>query len=171
MQEFIPLSAPLGHTNTATVQASFTFTNASPALSATYSVTDVTTSGSGALDLTKEVRNVTTGGAFGLNNQAKSGETLEYRITYINNGVDPISSLSVTDATPNHTTFVSASNGTTPAALTSCQKQTPANPAPAATVACDAAQTSGGTGPVSLRYVGSVGPGAIGVVLFQVKVD
>ena len=171
MQEFIPLSAPLGHTNTAILQASFTFTNASPALSATYSVTDTTTSGKGALDLMKEVRNVTTGGAFSLNNQAKSGETLEYRITYVNNGADPISGLSVTDVTPNHTTFVSASDGVTPAALTSCQKRTPGNPTPAAMVACAAAQTPGGTGSVSLQYVGSVGPGAIGTVLFQVKVD
>jgi len=29
---------------------------------------------------------ITQGGSFGVNNQAKSGETLEYRVSYTNNG-------------------------------------------------------------------------------------
>ena len=158
--------------NTVTVQANFTFTNAAPALTASYTVVDTTTVSSSALDLKKEVRNVTQGvTVFGINNQARSGDTLEYRITYTNNGASPISGLSVADVTPNYTTFVSATDDATPATLTSCQKQTPANPVPTPTVLCAVVQAIGGTGPVSLRFIGPVNPGATGAVLFQVKVD
>ncbi len=172
VQEFIPATALEGYKNTVTVQASFTFTNAAPAMSATYTVVDTTTVSSSTLDLKKEVRNVTQGVTlFGISNQARSGDTLEYRITYTNNGASPISGLSVADVTPNYTTFVSAADDATPTTLTSCQKQTPANPAPTPTVLCATAQTMGGTGPVSLHFIGPVNPGATGTVLFQVKVD
>ena len=171
VQEFIPATALENYKNTVTVQANFSFTNAAPALTASYTVVDTTTVSSSALDLKKEVRNVTQSGVFGFNNQAKSGETLEYRITYTNNGPSPITGLSVTDVTPNFTTFISATDDVTPISLTSCQKQTPANPATAPTVSCATAQTAGGTGPVSLRFIGSVNSGATGTVLFQVKVD
>ena len=172
VQEFIPATALLGYKNTVTVQANFIFTNAAPALTASYTVVDTTTVGSGALDLKKEVRNVTQGViTFGINNQARSGDTLEYRITYTNNGATPISGLNVADVTPNYTTFVSATDDATPATLTSCQKQTPANPVPTPTVLCAVVQAIGGTGPVSLRFIGPVNPGATGAVLFQVKVD
>ncbi len=171
MQEFIPATAPDGYQNAVTVQASFSFANALPALMITSSVSDILTVSSSALELKKEVRNVTTGSVFGINNQARSGETLEYRITYTNNGTSPVTSLSVADITPNHTTFVSAIDATTPATVVSCQKQTPANPVPAAPVICAFIQVSGGTGPVKLQFVGPVEPGASGTVLFQVKVD
>ena len=172
VQEFIPATALENYKNTVTVQANFTFTNAAPALAATYTVVDTTTVSSSTLDLKKEVRNVTQGVTlFGISNQARSGDTLEYRITYTNNGASPISGLSVADVTPNYTTFVNATDAATPTSLTSCQKQTPANPATGSTVSCATAQTAGGTGPVSLRFIGPVNPGATGTVLFQVKVD
>ena len=171
VEEFIPATARDGYKNTVTVQANFSFTNAAPALTASYTAIDTTTVGSGSLDLKKEVRNVTQSGAFGVNNEARSGETLEYRITYTNNGASPISGLSVADVTPNYTTFISATDAATPASVTSCQKQTPANPVPTPTVLCATTQTIGGTGPVSLRFIGPVNPGASGTVLFQVKVD
>ena len=171
MQEFVPATATNGYNNDATVQASFDFSNAGPALGASYTVHDITTVSDSVLDLKKEVRNVTQGGAFGINNQAKSGETLEYRITYTNNGVSPIGTLSVNDTTPVYTRFVSAQAGSTPATLTACLKTTPANPAPAPTVACAAAQALGGTGALSWHFTGVLLPGASGAVLFSVKVD
>ncbi|MGJ7487758.1 prealbumin-like fold domain-containing protein [Variovorax sp. LT2P21] len=171
MQEFIPATAMSGHSNNATVQASFDFSNASPALGASYTVHDITTVSDSVLELKKEVRNVTQGGAFGINNQAKSGETLEYRITYTNNGVSPIGTLSVNDTTPSYTSFVGAQTGSTPATLTACQKTTPANPAPGPTVACAAAQAGGGTGALSWHFTGMLTPGASGAVTFTVKVD
>lgn len=171
LQEFIPATAPEGHQNAVTVQASFRFANALPALMITSTVSDILTVSSSALELKKEVRNVTTGGVFGINNQARSGETREYRIHYTNNGTSPITSLSVADITPTDTTFVSAIDATTPATVVSCQKQKPANPVPASPVTCAFIQVLGGTGPVKLQFVGPVKPGASGAVLFQVKVD
>ncbi|MFM9426035.1 putative repeat protein (TIGR01451 family) [Variovorax sp. GrIS 2.14] len=171
MQEFIPATAQNGYIDTVTVQAGFTFTNAAPALSASYQVTDVTTVSSAALDLKKEVRNVTQAGVFGINNQAKSGETLEYRITYTNNAAAPISTLAINDTTPAYSSFVSALAGSTPSTLTACMKTTPANPLPAATVTCPTAQATGGTGPLDWKFTGSLAPGGTGTVLFQVKVN
>jgi uncharacterized repeat protein (TIGR01451 family) len=171
MQEFIPANAATGNGNASVVQASFVFTNAGPALSATYTVTDTTTVSTSALELKKEVRNVTQGGSFGINNQAKPGEVLEYRITYTNNGSSPISGMTVNDTTPQFTAFVTAQAGTTPATLANCQKRTPANPIPAATEACATAQTAGGTGALSWQFTGPLDPGASGAVLFTVKVN
>ena len=171
VQEFIPANAPLGASNKAKVQADFTYTNASPSLSASFTLDDTTTVSSVALELKKEVRNVTQSGSFGINNQAKSGETLEYRITYTNNGDAPIRSLVVNDTTPGYTTFVSATAGTTPSTLTGCTKRTPANAAPAALAACADVQAVGGTGAIEWKFVGSIAPGGTGTVLFQVKVD
>ena len=171
MQELIPATAQNAYTDTVKVQADFTFSNAAPGLSATYQVTDVTTVGSNALDLKKQVRNVTQNGVFGLSNQAKSGETLEYRITYTNNGAAPISALSINNTTPAYSSFVSGLLDTTPATLTACAKTTPANALPAATVDCTAAQAAGGTGALAWNFTGSLAPGGTGGVLFQVKVN
>jgi uncharacterized repeat protein (TIGR01451 family) len=171
VQEFIPATAPLGSNNKATIRADFTYTNASPSLSGSFTLDDLTTVSGVALELKKEVRNITQSGTFGVNNQAKSGETLEYRITYTNNGDAPIRSMVVNDMTPGYTTFVSATTGTTPASLTGCVKTTPANAPPAGAVACTTVQPSGGTGAVDWRFTGTVEPGGTGFVLFQVKVD
>ena len=171
VQEFIPATAQNGYINTVKVQASFGFTNAGPALSASYLVTDITKVGVTALDLKKEVRNLTQSGVFGVNNQAKSGETLEYRITYTNNAPAPVSTLAINDTTPAYASFVSAQAGSTPGSLTACAKTTPANPLPAATVTCSIVQAVGGTGPVDWNFTGSLAPGGTGTVLFQVKVN
>lgn len=171
MQEFIPANAVNGNNNQSTVQASFSFTNAGPALSASYTVLDTTTVSNSALELKKEVRNVTQGGSFGVNNQAKSGETLEYRVTYTNNGTTPISDMKINDTTPQYTSFGAAQAGTTPASLTGCRKNTPANATPAPSVACAVAQTAGGTGTLSWEFSGALAPGGSGSVLFSVKVD
>ena len=171
MQVFIPATAQNGFTNTATVRADFSYANAGPSLSASYTVKDLTTLSSSALELKKEVRNVTTAGSFGVNNLAKSGETLEYRITYTNNGPTPVSALAISDTTPNYTTFVNAQAGGTPPSLTACAKTTPANASPAAQVPCATAQAPGGTGPVRFNLTGTLDPAATGTVLFRVKVD
>ncbi|QOF80531.1 hypothetical protein [Variovorax sp. 38R] len=171
VQEFIPATAPLGSSNKATIRADFTYTNAAPSLSGSFTLDDLTTVSGVALELKKEVRNITQSGTFGVNNQAKSGETLEYRITYTNNGDAPIRSMVVNDMTPGYTTFVSATTGTTPASLTGCVKNTPANAPPAGAVACTTVQPVGGTGAIDWRFTGTVEPGGTGFVLFQVKVD
>lgn len=171
VQEFIPATALAGHRNDVAILATFHFANANPALNSTHLLADVTSVSASALELKKEVRNVTQAGSFGLNNQARSQEILEYRLTYTNNGTSPITAMNVSDATPNYTTFVSAATGTTPGTLTACQKQTPANPLPAPAVACGTVQAAGGTGHIGFQFTGSLQPGATGDVLFQVRVD
>lgn len=172
VQEFIPATAVNGYVNVVKVQADFTFTNAAPSLAASYQVSDVTTVGRSALDLKKQVRNVTQSGVFGVNNQAKSGETLEYLITYTNNAASPITSLAINDATPSYTTFISALDGTRPASLSACQKHTPANALPTgAAVGCSDGQAVGGTGAISFKFTGPLNSGATGNVLFRVTVD
>jgi len=172
VKQFIPAAAPLGAHNKVVVQAEFDYANASPALNGRYTLQDITTVSDVALELRKEVRNVTQGVlTFGLNNRAKPGETLEYRITYTNNGDAPIRNLAVNDTTPAYTSFVGAIAGETPATLTGCMKNTPANAAPAPAVACTEAQPAGKAGPVDWRFNGFVAPGGSGSVLFQIKVD
>lgn len=173
MQEFIPGTAQMSYSNDATVQANFSYSNASPALAtASYTLHDITNVGNGTLELKKEVRNVTQGVlTFGINNLAKSGETLEYRISYTNNAATPISNLVVNDTTPVYTSFVASSTGTTPATLTACTKNTPFNPLPQPAVSCATPQTAGSTGSVSWKFTGSLSPSGTGEVLFQVKVD
>jgi uncharacterized repeat protein (TIGR01451 family) len=169
VQAYVPATAQVGHRNEASVQAALSLSNASPALSASYSVNDVTLVDNVSLNLFKEVRNVTQNGAFGANNQAKSGDVLEYRITYTNMTPAVLTNLTVNDTTPAFTSFVSSLAGSTPATLTACTKTTPANPGSA--VACSTSQSAGGTGAVVWRFTGSLPGSGSGQVLFQVKVD
>ncbi len=171
LQEFIPAHALVGYSDKCTVEASFDFTNASPGLSASYLVNGTTTVSSTALELRKEVRNATKNGDFGLNNEARSGETLEYRITYTNNGATPIGGLTVNDATPVYTSFAGSQADASPATLTGCMKHTPANPLPAPAVACATAQAVGGAGSMNWKFNGQLAPGGTGAVRFKVTVN
>ena len=145
------------------------FTNAKPDLTVGYQLNDVTTVTADALDLVKEVRNISQGVTdFGAINQARPGETLEYRIRFSNNAVAPVRNLVVNDATPAYTSFVSASSGSRPATLTACAKRTPAS---TDAVDCSAVQTQQGKGVVSWMFDGPLDPGATGEVLYRVTVD
>ena len=167
-QVSIPAAAVNGNSNATEITASLSFSNATPSLSASYMNTDTTTAGSSALSLLKEVRNVTTGGSFGTTNKAKSGDILEYRITYTNNGASPMTQVVISDSTPSYTTFQSASAGTTPTALGNCTKITPQS---ATAVSCGSTQATGGTGGIQWEFDGSLNPAATGDVLFRAKVD
>ena len=170
VQVFVPANALATNTSNAIVQATFVYTGATPGLTQSYTLSDLTTV-TGALDLKKEVRNLTQNGPFGINNQAKSGETLEYRITYVNNGPARIMALDVNDVTPSFTTFVAATAGTTPTTLTACAKNTPVNPLPTPSVPCGTPQSSGGIGALRWSFTCQLNPGASGLVLFSVTVD
>ena len=169
LQVTSPVQALSGSRNQTTLQAEFRYANITPALSATYSLEDETTVSPHVVDLFMEVRNVTQGVAsYGVNNDARPGETLEYRITFTNNVAAPVKNLVVYNATPAYTSFVSADTGLTPPGLTVCSKLTPAS---AARVDCAAGQPAGGKGSLEWRFTGPLEPGASGSVLFRVKLD
>ena len=159
VKQFVPASATLGAQNTVTLNALFSYTGASPALSRTLSATDVTTVDEpGALALNKRVSNLTQGGPSGLSVNAKPGETLQYLLTAINNGSEPLSLLVINDATPAFTTFYSAA---CPATLTS------------GLTACNLTQQPvvGAAGSVQWTFTGSLAPSAQFSVSYEVKVN
>ncbi len=152
VREFVPAGAGLGAQDTIRITATLT-----PAVGPveTFTRTDITTVGiPAALKLTKEVRNVTTAGPFGTNNTGLPGNTLQYRITYQNNGTQPLNMLVVNDATPMFTTYSAAACGALGMGLTACMVTT--QPAP------------GATGPIIWNFTGALAPGASGIVTFDV---
>ncbi len=155
-QEFAPGTVPTGASNLVTIQANFVYTNASPALTATYTRQDLTTTSDVTLQLTKEVRNVTQAGPWTTSNLAKRGEVLEYRITYLNNGVNPINNLVIHDFTPAFTVYVSAAYGALPPNLTSCTVTAP---------------SVNSAGPIKWTFSGSLASAVSGTVTYQVTVD
>ncbi|MGV0960380.1 MAG: autotransporter-associated beta strand repeat-containing protein [Limnohabitans sp.] len=173
VREFVPGGALNGNSNSVPVQAQLGLTNASPALSLSYSVTDVTTVSSAAVSLQKQVRNLTTEGsnaAWSTGNQAKTGDVMEYQITFTNTSAAPVTDVVVQDGTNNWTTWVSATAPTVPSGLT-CKLNTPANPAPAAGQDCSPAVTGSGKGNVTWTFTGQLAPAATGSVTFKVTVD
>ena len=152
---FVPASAPYSAKDTTTVTATFV-----PASGPTVTLTrtDTTTVGTAAgagLALQKTVRNVTASGSAGTNNAAKSGDTLEYTITYTNNSADPLAIIAVADTTPAFTTFVSAGCGA---------------PLPPNITACAAGTQPGvgGTGAMSWTLTGTLAPQQSGTMVFRV---
>ena len=146
----IPTGTGLGLQASTTIQAAFTYTNASPALSSTLSVIDTTTVGvvSAGLVLTKAVDKAT----------ALAGDTVTYTLTYQNNSNVAIASIVINDATPAYTTFLSATCVTPlPAAITACV----ALPVPAVA----------GVGTIKWTLTGTLSPSATGQVRYSVKVD
>jgi uncharacterized repeat protein (TIGR01451 family) len=173
MQEFIPSGIPLAASNLVPIKADFEYTNSlpAPAITASYTRQDLTRVTDQALDLMKMVCTVNsddTTGACSITNNAKSGQKLEYQITYTNNGISAIDNLVVNDATPAYTSFISASAGAFPANLTACQKNTPTS---AVAIPCANADTVGGTGGIKWQFTGKLQPGASGKVIFRVTVD
>ena len=146
----IPTGTALGLQANTTVQAVFTYTNASPALSSTLTVIDTTTVGavSAGLVLTKAVDKAT----------AQPNDIVTYTLTYQNNSNVAISNIVINDATPAYTTFLSAICVTPlPAAITACA----ALPVPAVA----------GVGTIKWTLTGTLSPSATVQVRFSVKVD
>jgi uncharacterized repeat protein (TIGR01451 family) len=159
LKQFVPAGIAFGAQNSATLTANFSYTNASPVLSSTQAVNDVTTGGEPtALSLQKLVSNVTRGGGTSTSVIASPGETLQYTLTAQNNGPSGLTTLVVNDATPAFTTFLSAAcPGTLPSGITLCTVTT--KPA------------VGGTGAVQWTFTGSLTGAAQLAVTYQVKLS
>ncbi len=150
VKEFVPANAPVGGENTVTVTASFAYTNANPALNAAATRIDLTIVSRAGLTLVKSVSATS----------ALPGAVITYTITYSNVSAEALTSVTIRDATPAFTTYVSASCGAPPAGLT-CTP--PASPTTAPAV--------GATGGITWNFGGSLAPGASSAVSFQVQVN
>ena len=150
LRETIPSGTPFNAQDSATLLASFSYTNASPALVVTMTNTDLTTVGApggAALVLFKSQDNAT----------PSSGSVINYVISFTNNGSGSLSTLRVTDQTPAYTTFLSAvCPASLPAALTACTITKP---------------LVGQTGAIEWNLTGSLLPAGSGQVGFSVKLD
>ena len=162
------------------VDAGFTYTNAAPALTATYSRTDTTIiedkSASG-LRLVKEVCNETTttctdasidpssltgNGNYGTANAASSGHVLRYRIIYTNTGGGPVNNVVISDTTPPFTSLFTA-----PPICPVLPTGVTCTPAPTPAVVCG----PGVACAVRWTLTGTVQSGAQGVVVFRAQVQ
>jgi len=153
-----PAGAAAGAQSTASVSAAFLYTNASPALAATLTASDVTTVGApGTLSLTKLVSNLTQGGAAATAVSANPGDTLQYTLTATNNGAQSLATLVINDATPAFTTFVSAAcPATLPPGISACSVST--QPA------------VGAGGALQWTFTGSLAASGSLAVTYQVKI-
>ena len=142
-----PAGAPAGALESATLTASFTYTNASPALAGSDALADVTTIAVGnGLVLAKSVDLAS----------ARPGDYLVYTITYRNPGTQPLSNIVIRDAVPTWTLFDSATCASPGAGITGCSLVQPA---------------PGAAGPVSWTLAGSLAPGGSGSVSYRVRVQ
>jgi uncharacterized repeat protein (TIGR01451 family) len=143
-----PLGAAAGANETATLSASFTYDNASPALGATSTLDDVTTiTLANGLVISKSVDR----------SAAAPGGVLVYTIHYSNPGTVPLSNIVIRDATPPWTVFDSATCSTTGTGITGCSlTQQPG---------------VGATGTLAWTLAGALLPGGSGNVNFRVRVE
>ncbi len=146
----VPAGAPVSAQNLTTLQAIFSYTNASPALSVTLTNEDLTTVGGGGgagLLLVKSQDNPT----------PLPGGRIVYTITFTNQGSGAITSIRINDNTPAFTRFVSA---------------TCLPPLAAGLSACSVTGSPavGATGAIEWTLGGSLLPSASGQVSFVVDV-
>ncbi len=146
----VPAGAPVGALNLSTLQAVFSYTNASPPLAVTLTNEDTTAVGGGggaALSLVKSQDNAT----------PLPGGRIVYTIVYTNQGSGAITSLRINDTTPEFTRFFSA---------------TCLPPLAAGLTACSvtASPAVGASGAIEWTLSGSLLPSASGQVSFVVDV-
>lgn len=158
-------ASPAGSTVSFDVTANASFANTSQ--SAVLSNTDlVTIDGGSAVELEKQVCNITqnacdlnTGTGFSTQNLGGGGDTLIYRISFLNSGNAPLSAISIGDTTPAYTSLTATSPGVV---------TTPTN------FPCNFATTpvpSGYQGSLQWECSGSLLPQESGVVFFEVEIQ
>ena len=146
VKDFIPPIAPFNAQDQLTVTALFTYTGASPALTATATRTALTTVGKpagAALALLKAADRDT----------ALPGQTITYTVTYANRSSELLGNVVIYDEVPAFTTFASALASTLGSGLTGVTITAP---------------SIGSTGAMRWTFAGSLNPGASGTVSFAV---
>ena len=154
----VPGGVIAGAQQSLALSAAFAYPNATPALTVTASVADVTTVTAGSAPaLTKLVTDLTLGGVASTAGNANPGDTLQYTLSVLNNGSLAIASLTIADATPVYTTFLAAS---CPASL------------PAGVSGCSVTRqpTVGGAGALQWTFTGALGASSTLSVTYQVKI-
>ena len=146
----VPAGAPVGAQNLSTLQAVFSYTNASPPLSTTLTNEDLTAVGGGGgagLSLVKSQDNPT----------PLPGGRIVYTITFTNQGSGAITSIRINDITPAFTRFFSAA----------CLP-----PLAAGLTACSVTVSPavGASGAIEWTLTGALLPSAAGQVSFAVDV-
>jgi uncharacterized repeat protein (TIGR01451 family) len=158
IKEFAPASAPYNARDVITVSATLTPTSGLASTQTRSDTTLIGSAGGAGLVLQKTVLNVTASGTAGIANVAKSGEMLEYTITYINKSSAALASITINDAPPAYTRFASAAcNLPLPMSISSCS--VPIQP------------VVNGSGPIEWRLGGTLSSAASGSVTFRVTVD
>ena len=154
----VPSGAAAGAQSSVSLSAAFVYTNASPALAATLTASDVTSVGApGTLSLAKLVSNLTQGGPAATAVSANPGDTLQYTLTATNNGAQSLATVVIYDATPAFTTFVSAAcPATLPPGISACSVST--QPA------------VGAGGGLQWTFTGSLAASGSLAVTYQVKI-
>ncbi len=143
-----PPGATAGAAEQGRVIADFVYVGASPVLVSADTLSDLTTVAvQNGLLLVKAVDRAS----------ARPGDTLTYTLTYTNPGPQPLTGITLADATPTWTRFVDASCLTLGPGLTGCTIAT--------------LPVAGGVGPLSWSLSGALAPGATGSVRFRVRVQ
>ncbi|PWQ96410.1 hypothetical protein DKT75_10545 [Leucothrix arctica] len=156
---YSPANAPAQDRYLVETTATFSFSNGTLA-NETLTTQDLTivsqSDEASGLELRKTVENTAQNTAETESmNQAKSGDTLKYRIYYRNTGTGPIYDLVVNDSVPAYTSLVgsSASCDSTPASLVNC------------------VPTENSSGAIDWNFVGVLNGGESGSVSYEVTVD
>lgn len=162
VQVTAPLGAPENAQLTFNLLASLVYDNLTSVVEE-MSNKDTILTASSVLMLVKEVKNVTAGGNFVIQNSAKAGEILEYKITFTNNSLQGINNLVINDATPAYTSFLSAAcPSSLPSGITACTTPSSTN---------SNAPSVGGVGAIKWLFTGTLPASAFGTVSYKVKVD
>ncbi len=159
MKQTTPAGVTNGASTIANISALMTYSNASPALTATAVVNDTTTIGQGStLVLHKSVTDITTATGPAASVNASPGDQLNYIITATNNGTAALTSVVINDSTPAFTAFVSAAcPSSSPPGVTGCSVSTK--------------PTVGTTGALQWTVTGKLNAGSSEIVSYIVNIQ
>ncbi len=162
LRQFVPAEAGQGATRTVVPRAVFVY---GPGIAdQTLTVQDITTvsTGSTGLELIKAVDQT----------QASRGAILTYTLTFVNHSAQPITNLSINDATPPYTGFMNATWAGVPVSLGTCTKTTPVAMGGVACGVTTGENPAGQlVGAVRWGFSGTLNPGDTGIVTYQVRID